>query len=268
MRLFTFVQIDRCLSDGQGVNRKRTQMTRSRNLPTRELFSERVQYLHPTAYWLLHEFIVWNDICRYPDLPSGNSKLDHESRNRINKLQIKHAYGPLKRSIMLHLWALIFETHKDAPTLRKVVSGMLNPLNNFIIPDGLKTKLIDTEEFFNGQGTKEIFEKNRNKFIAHVESIAPSVNNQVEDQSLYRLIPKAIYLSELLHFELLGFPDHNHRKFKSLSEQVAPMFHHTRPDELLTRLFLQRSSPAADYNKVADELFIAFRKREHVLTRR
>jgi hypothetical protein len=235
---------------------------------SRESIRERVQYLHPTAYWLLHEFIVWNDICRYPDLPSGNSNVASESQNRINEHQIRHFYGPLKRSIMLHLWALIFETHKDAPPLRKIVVGILNPKNNFGISDGLKTKLIDTEDLFNGQGTKEILEKNRNKFIAHVESIAPSAKDQVEDQRLYRLFPKAIYLSELLHFELLGFSDHNDTKFKSLSEQVAPMLHHTRPDELLAQLFCKRSLPMVDYDNVVDEFFIAFREREHVLTRR
>jgi hypothetical protein len=234
---------------------------------SRESFRQRVQYLNPTAYWLLHEFIVWNDICRYPNLPFANSRVVCQSRNHINELQIRHLYGPFKRSIMLHLWALIFETHRDAPSLRKIVGAMLAPKNDFSVPDALRSSLKDTEEFFDSQGIAEIFGKNRNKFIAHVESIALSAENHVEDQQLYRLIPKAIYLSELLHFELLGFSDHNNTKFKSLSEQVAPMFHHLSPDELLAQFFSKRSLPIVDYNNAVEEFFFSFRERERILTR-
>jgi hypothetical protein len=44
-------------------------------------------------------------------------------------------------------------------------------------------------------------------------------------------------------------------------EEAALLFHHSRLDDLLARLFSQRSLPAADFNAAAEEFFVAIPER-------
>jgi hypothetical protein len=209
---------------------------------------------------------VWNDIHRYPDLPMGNSNVDRERRNRQNEFQISHVCGPFQRSIVLHLWALVFEKGTDAETLRVIANRILNP-NKFTLSEDIRKALRDTQDFFSSQKVDELFQNNRKSFIAHVLSVDHSAENFVEDELLYRLIPKAIYLMELLHFQLLGFECDFDTHFKTLSKNVAPFFHHTGSDEYLDRLFSKRTLPTTDYKQAAEEFFFAVRERERFMRR-
>jgi hypothetical protein len=222
---------------------------------------DRVRQLQPTAYWLMHELIVWNDTRRYPDIPVDNTRSDRQRRNYLNEFQIKHISVPFERSILLHLWALLFDKGPDVQTLRAVAGKILNP-KKFTLSKAVRGALEDTLDFFKDESVYEIFQKNRKSFIAHVQSIGPSEDNLINDHLLYRLAPKAIYLAELLHFELEGFRDHRNNQFKAVSEETAPFFHHSAPDDLLARLFSQRSLIATEFDGAAKDFFDALGKRE------
>jgi hypothetical protein len=141
---------------------------------------------------------------------------------------------------------------------------MLNP-NRFSLSQDARNALRDTQDFFSSQQVDELFQNSRKSFIAHVLSVDHSAENFVEDELLYRLIPKAIYLAELLHFQLLGFETHFDTQFKTLSKDIAPFFYHTEPDELLDRLFSKRTLPAAEYKNAVEEFLFAVGERERVM---
>jgi hypothetical protein len=163
-------------------------------------------------------------------------------------------YVSAEKAIILGLFVLLYEKGRDNPTLRALSNRLLDPKVFCLTPES-KKKLMDTIEFFKDEKLYDRLRENRNNFIAHVASIQPTAHNQVESEHIYRLVPKTVYLAELLE-EALKVPSHRYdNQFNSRAREIALYFSHTKPDELLAELFSARSLPAAEYNAKA-ELFL------------
>jgi hypothetical protein len=225
---------------------------------TPEQIKERFSVLQATVYALLSDFILWNDLGRYPDLPvdlPGPSRREKLQRNQINEFQIWHLAYSKEATIILHLWILLYdETIKKNLNLQRLGEQCVLRTPSPAVTDCLG--FLSRDEF------SKRFNRHRNNFLAHVASIQASPQDFVDHDHIYRLVPRTIYLVELLQAQLLNYPTHFDNQFTSFSREVAGYFHHSKPDGLLADLFSKRSLPAAAFNQEADQFWNNLRQRE------
>jgi hypothetical protein len=215
---------------------------------------DRFGYLLGVVHWLLMDFILLNDISRYPDLPAdipGPSRAAEVKRNTTNEFQLRHLYVPVEKAIILGLFVLLYEKGRDLPNLRTLSNRLLAQKSFTLAPDS-KKKFLDATEFFKDEKLYERFKDNRNNFVAHVASIEATPENQVENEHLYRLVPKAVYLAELLALELKLPSRFYDNQLDHRASELAFYFSHSEPDSLLADLFRSRSLPTADFNAKVD----------------
>jgi hypothetical protein len=142
----------------------------------RKQIRERLGYLLVEVHTLLMDFIMWNDISRYPDLPvdtPGPSRAPEIRRNEINEFQLRHLYIPAEKAIILGLFVLLYEKGRDCPSLRTISNRLLDPKVFSLSPDS-KTKFLDAMDFFKDEKLYDRFKENRDNFVAHVASIGDS----------------------------------------------------------------------------------------------
>jgi hypothetical protein len=226
---------------------------------------ERFGYLLAVVHAVLMDFILLNDISRYPDLPAdtpGPNRSAAVKRNQINEFQLRHLYVPAEKAIILGLFVLLYEKGSDFPTLRTLSNRLFDPKIFTLSPDS-KKRLLDAREFFSDEKLYDRFKDNRNNFVAHVASIEATADNQVEYDHIYRLVPKAVYLAELLGQELKLPSRCYDNQFDHRTRELAQFFSHSQPDDLLADLFHNRSLPTAEFNAKVDEFLqeLALRER-------
>lgn len=84
---------------------------------------ERFGWLQPTVCAVLCDFILWNDLGRYPDLPAdlpGTSHREKWQRGQTNEFQIRHLAYSKEAALILHLWILLYETRGQNLNLQKL----------------------------------------------------------------------------------------------------------------------------------------------------
>jgi hypothetical protein len=224
---------------------------------TLDEIKERFGWLQATVHALLCDFILWNDLGRYPDLPfdlPGPSRREKWQRGQINEFQLRHLAYSKEVVLILHLWILLYETRKQNLNLQKLGEQCV-----LLTPSSYIT---DCLEFLNREEFSKRFIRHRHNFLAHLASIQATPQDIVDHGHIYRLVPKTIYLVELLQAEFLSQPPCFDNQFTSFSKSVAGYFHHSKPDELLVDLFRKRSLPAVDFNAEADRFLKNLHKRE------
>jgi hypothetical protein len=229
--------------------------------------SGRFEHLQSTIFSMMVDFIVWNDLGRYPDIPTDEDRPGKSARlerNILNEFQIRYLYSPFEKSLILSLSALLFDQSRGLTTLRDL-SQKVSEGKHFEISEDLKCKLEETCDLLADESAKARFWKNRSEFIAHVSSIEANPENIVEGKQIYRLVPKTIYLGELLSAVIspkLSMPYDN--QFTTVAKEIARRFNHSGPDEYLAELFSKRSLSASKFNQdlgeIIDKLFL--RERE------
>jgi hypothetical protein len=163
--------------------------------------------------------------------------------------------------MILGLFVLLYEKGRDFPNLRALANRMLDPKVHNASSDS-KKKLQDTAEFFKDERLYERFRDNRNNFVAHVASIQATADSVVEHDHIYRLVPKAVYLDELMAAELKEPSHYYDNQFKVHASELALYFSHSEPDDLLADLFHNRSLPTAEFNAKVDEFLQELSQRE------
>ena len=224
---------------------------------------DRFEHLQVTIFSMMVDFIVWNDLGRYPDIPKDEDRPATSARferKHLNEFQIRYLYSPFEKSLVLGLSALLFDQSRGLTTLRDLSQKVLEG-KHFEISEDSKLKLEETVDLLGDESAKTRFWKNRSEFIAHVSSIEASPENVVEAKQIYRLVPKTIFLEELLS-EVI-FPKlsmHYDNQFTSVARDIAPRLYHSRPDEYLAELFSKRSLPAGrfsqDFGDIIEKLFL------------
>jgi hypothetical protein len=216
------------------------------------------------VYSLLEEFILWNDVARYPDLPvdvPGPSRAEALKRNSANEFQIRYLSSAKEKSIILDLWALLYDDAKKSPPNLINLCDQLN--NPKVFPHRPKSEaLSDCVWYLKRKGFSDRFTSHRHQFIAHIASIQPTPDNIVEHDYIYRLVPKTIRLVELLHEELEAFPTYFDNQFATIADGIAHYFSHSEPDPLLAELFAKRSLPAVDFFKESNKFLKSIGERE------
>jgi hypothetical protein len=218
---------------------------------------ERFGLLQPTVYAVLCDFVRWNDICRYPDLPvdlPGPSKREKFQRNQINEFQIRHLAYSKEVALILDLWILLYEARRQNPNLLK--------LGEQCVLRKPSPEISDCLEFLSRDEFSSRFIRHRHNFIAHLASIQATRQDLVEQQQIYFLVPKTIDLVELLHGQLFDYPTYFDNQFTVFSEEVAGYFHHSKPDDLLADLFSKRALPATAFDFEADTFIKNLHQRE------
>jgi hypothetical protein len=207
--------------------------------------------LQVRIHHLLVEFIYWNDVFRYPDLPEDSERpgrLASLYRNVCNENQIRYLGIAKEESIILNLWALLYDVgeHSEQNLLR-LGERLNNPLH---FPDRERSMPISLcIRYLKRNSFDDRFSLHRNNFIAHLSSTQPSPDNIVEEKEIYAVVPKTIHLVELVHAELHPYSMHLGNIFKSTARDVAGFFHHSSADPLLVQLFEHRSLPAEEYEQ-------------------
>jgi hypothetical protein len=225
---------------------------------TRDEIKERFGWLQATVYALLHDFILWNDLCRYPDLPvnlPGPSLREKQQRDQTNAFQLRHLAYSKEAALILHLWILLYDK-----TSKKHLN--LQELGEQCVLSNPSSDITDCLEFLNRDGFSKRFTRHRHNFLAHLASIQATPQDIVDHGHIYRLVPKTIYLVELLQAELLSQQPYFDNQFTSFSKKVAGYFRHSKPDELLADLFCKRSLPAAEFDIQADQFLKNLHQRE------
>lgn len=229
---------------------------------------ERFGWLQPTIYALLHDFILWNNLGRYPDLPAdlpGISNREKFRRNQINEIQIRHLAYSKEAGLILNLWILLYDKGEKSDSNLQDLGKQLNDPR--IFPERTQSKTtIECLKFVRHNEFEKRFNTHRNNFLAHLASLQGSkqVSQQdiVEHNYIYRLVPKTIFLVELLHAQLLNYPTHFDNQFTVFSREVCGYFHHSEPDQLLADLFSKRSLPTSEFKVEADQFLENFQQRE------
>lgn len=91
--------------------------------PKMKEIKDRFGGLQARIHNLLVEFIYWNDVFRYPDLPEDSERpgrLAAAQRNFCNEQQIRYLGIAKEDSIILNLWALLYDVgeHSEQNILR------------------------------------------------------------------------------------------------------------------------------------------------------
>jgi hypothetical protein len=226
---------------------------------TFEKIGERLGELQPHLFALLKNFVVWNDLMRYPDMPPGPREAYH--RSRINEFQLRYLAGSKEQSIIVGAHAILYDTmRRSPPNLLKLAREIKNfgPSNAVEIDDAL-TFLEDKE-------LSDPFCVQLDKWLAHIDSLTftePDVIKAVPIFShVYNVVPKTIYLSELLHSQFHSYLLYNDNKFKTLGNEIAAHFHHSAPDALLADLFSSRPLPSAEFKTEVKQFLVEYRKRQ------
>jgi len=231
---------------------------------TPDAVKERFGWLQPTIYALLHDFILWNDLGRYPDLPAdlpGISNREKFRRNQINEFQLRNLAYSKEVSLILHLWILLYDKGEKSDFNLQDLGKQLNDPR--IFPKRTQSKItIECLKFVRRNEFEKRFNTHRNKFLAHLASLQATPQDIVKHDYIYRLVPKTIYLAELLQGELLSPPAYFDNQFTVFSREVAPHFSHSKPDELLVDLFSKRSLPTSEFEVEADQFLKNFHQRE------
>ena len=212
----------------------------------------------PTVYALWTDFILWNDLGRYPDLPvdlPGPSRREKWQRCQTNEFQIRHLAYSKEAALILHLWILLY----DKTTSRNL---NLQQIGEQCVLSTPSPNITDCLGFLSQAEFSNRFIRHRHNFLAHLASIQATRQDIVEHDYIYRLVPKTIYLVELLQAELLNQPTYFNNQFTSFSREVARYFSHSKPDELLADLFSKRSLPTPDFNAEADQFLKNLHQRE------
>jgi hypothetical protein len=161
---------------------------------TLEKIKERFGVLQPTVYALWADFILWNDLARYPDLPvdlPGPSRREKWQRCQTNEFQIRHLAYSKEAAIILHLWILLYdETSTKNLNLLDIGEQCVLCTPS---PD-----ITDCLGFLSRNEFSERFKRHRNKFLAHLAAIQATPQDIVEHDYICRLVPTTIYLVELL----------------------------------------------------------------------
>jgi hypothetical protein len=225
-------------------------MTVSEAKPSeRDQSKERFREVQVNVLSLLCEFVYWNDVMRYPDLPRNSERPGRRAaaeRNRINRDQMRFFADSKEDSIVLNVWKLLYDDGQDSPPNLQVLARGLNNPRKF--PDRQPSKtLTDCCRYLNRDSFRKRFDLHRNNFIAHLSSVQPSTENVVDYDYIYRVVPKTIYLVELLHEKLEDYPSHFGNQFTVTALEAAPYFSHSKPDQLLAELFASRSLPRGEF---------------------
>lgn len=224
---------------------------------------ERFGWLQVAVCALWHDFILWNDLCRYPDLPvdlPGPSLREKWQRGETNKFQFQHLSYSKEASLILNLWILLYDKGEKSDFNLHNLGEQLNDPR--IFPERTRSKaLIECLKFVR-RTEFERFNIHRNNFLAHLASIQATQKDVVDHGYIYRLVPKTIYLVELLNAELHNSPLYFDNQFSVFSIEVAAHCHHSKPDELLANLFSKRSLPTPEFDVEADQFLENLQRRE------
>jgi hypothetical protein len=145
---------------------------------------ERFGYLLAVVHTLLMDFIVWNDISRYPDLPAdtpGSNRAATVKRNRINEFQLRHLYIPTEKAIILGLFVLLYEKTSDFPTLRTLSNRLFDPKIFALSPDSKKRFLDSTLKSFVIRSRRD-FPRSYRRSIS-ITILTPFVSNRTAARS-------------------------------------------------------------------------------------
>ena len=220
--------------------------------------------LQASIWHLLSEFIYWNDVMRYPDTPTDSERLGRAAafeRNIINENQVRYLAIAKEDSIILNLWALLYDDGQDSePNLHRLAKDLNDPRH---FPDRKPSRsLTDCCRYLNRDGFRNRFDLHRNQFIAHLSSVRPCADNVVDYSHIYRVVPKVICLVESLHKELESHPSYFDNQFSTTASRVARFFSHSEPDRLLGELFANRSLPTSEFEEAIEKFLELYVQRE------
>ena len=236
--------------------------------PKLKEIKDRFGSLQARIHHLLVEFIYWNDVFRYPDLPEDAERpgrLASAQRNAYNESQIRYLGIAKEDSIILNLWALLYDVGEHSEQNLLLLGERLN--NPQYFPDRERSMPIShCIRYLKRDSFDNRFSLHRNNFIAHLSSSTPSPDNIVEEKEIYAVVPKTIHLVELVHAELCPYSMHLGNIFKSTAREVAGFFRHSSADPLLVQLFEQRALPVEGYEQAVTtflDRYIAREKAAH-----
>ena len=232
--------------------------------PTLAEIESRLMELQVNIHRLMCEFIYWNDLMRYPDLPRDSERPGRRAafeRNQTNECQIRYLASAKEDSIILNLWALLYDDGQDSQSNLQRLCKDLNDPRYFPGRQSSKS-LADCCRYLNRDGIRNRFDLHRNNFIAHISSALPSAENIVDYSHIYRVVPKTIQLVELLNGELSGHPLYFDNKFNVTALEATGFFSHSEPDRLLGDLFANRSLSAEEFEAEVSGFLDAFVQRE------
>jgi hypothetical protein len=210
---------------------------------------DRFGMMQARIHHLLVEFIYWNDVMRYPDVPEDSERpgrLAAVQRNAYNECQIRYLAIAKEDSLILNLWALLYDVGEYSEPNLVGLALMLNDPLHFADRERSKP-LSGCTRYLRHDSFKKRFDLHRNNFIAHISSAQASAENIVKEKEIYAVVPKAIHLVELVHAEVHSHPIYLGNIFKGTAREVAGFFHHSEPDPLLALLFEKRALPAEEY---------------------
>lgn len=225
---------------------------------------DRFAKLRVNIHNLLCEFIYWNDVMRYPDLPEDSERpgrLASVQRNIHNENQVRYLSIAKEDSIILNVWALLYDRGEySEPTLSRLGLDLSDPR---YFPDRQGSQSLPScIRYLSGDSFTKRFTLHRNEFIAHISSSQASSHNIVDDKDIYRVVPKTIYLAELLNGDLANYSLYFDNQFKGIARDVARFFSHSEPDALLAELFAKRALPTDEFEAAVTAFLDAYVARE------